>query len=208
MERFEPMRSSDMASITDSLANAGYSVTYLKDTAVTLSVLMTQPNSYQVVIWRTDVYDENHVDYWYIGQLADNPTVQSYASDFASGALDGSRGVLGASAGYFSSHLSRNSFSNVRLIVVISSMSAEIAGLFVASGAQSAIEFSGPISLQFNWDDYLTSLIIRYLANGYDVADAVSDTVVPMMTMQLEDPLDSLQIPFVAYAGNASVTIL
>jgi hypothetical protein len=208
MARFEPTRSADMMSINTSLTTAGYTVTYLKDSAVTLNVLTTQLNNYEVVIWRTDAYEQSHIDYWYVGQLADMATIGSYSSDFASGALDGSHGVLGVSAAYLGDHLSQNSLSNVKVMIIVSSMSAQIAGFFLANGVQSAIEFSGPISLQFNWIDYLTSAMVRYLASGYDVADAVSNVIVPMITMQLEDELDSMQIPLVAYAGNVGVTIV
>jgi hypothetical protein len=87
-------------------------------------------------------------------------------------------------------------------------MSSQIAGFFIASGAKSAIEFAGPISNQFNWVDYLTSYIVEYLASGYDVADAVSNVITPMITMQLESELDSMYIPLVTVAGNVGVTIV
>lgn len=208
LDDFSPMRRVDIASINRSLTQAGYTVTYLKDGAVTLNLITTQLNNYEVIIWRTDAYEQAHTLYWYIGEIDNPATEQAYASDFTSGWLDGSHGILGASAGFFSNHFNTHTLANVKLMILVSSMSSVIAGYFVGAGARSVIEFSNTISLQFNWIDYLVSIIVRFLAAGYDVADAVSGTIVPLLTMILEDPLDSMQIPSVSCTGDYTVTIV
>lgn len=208
LERFAPMRGEDLMNIKSSLAQAGYTVTYLKDNAVTLNLLTTQLNNYEIIIWRTNVYEQAHNIYWYIGPVNDIATQQAYAPDFNSGWLDSSHGILGASADFFSNHFNQTAFSNVKLLIIISSMSSVIADSFVAAGARSVIDFAGIISLQFNWIDYLTSVIVMYLAQGYDVADAVSATIVPLLTMRLEDSLDSMLVPSVSYLGDYTVTIV
>jgi hypothetical protein len=202
-----PMRRLDLSDINDSLTQAGYTVTYASDTAVTLNLLTTQLNSYEVVILRTNVYDHFHVDYYYIGQLDNSATALSYASDFASGALDNSHGHLGASISFFYNHFGPGSLSNVKLFILVTSMASALANILVHSGVKSVINFDGVFSLQFGVVDYVTGTVLRFLANGYDVADSVSLTMAPFLNLNLRDPIDYLSVPSLVYTGDYTVTI-
>ncbi len=174
---------------------------------MTLNVLMTL-NNYQVVVWRSNIYAYNHITYFYVGQLNDPTTQLSYASDFASGWLDASRGFVGASVNFFTNHFGQNSLSNVKVMMLIFSDSDSIASIFLSAGAQAIIEFTGAFSQQFATADDLANGIFQYLAQGNDVADSVSNTIQPFQNMVLEDPLDSMNLPSVAYSGNSAITIV
>jgi hypothetical protein len=204
---FDPWRPEDLASIQNSLTQAGYNVTYLENTAVTLNLLTTQLNNYNVVIWRSQVYEHNHITYYLVGQLNDPTTQQSYASDFASGWLDDSAGILGASIDFFANHFSQGSLSNVKLFVLIASMSDSLSSIFLSAGANAIIEFIGVFSMQFAFADDIATGIIAYLSMGNSVANSVLKTVQPFQNVILEDPLDSANIPNVAYTGDSTVTI-
>ena len=191
----------------NSLTSAGYTVTYVKDGDVTVNFLTTQLNNYRVIIWRTDAYEHAHTVYWYLGQQVSQALRQAYASDLSSGELDSSDGVMGADVKFFNDSFNAGMLSNVRLLIIVSSMSSMLAPCFITAGVQSIIDFSNTIDMQFNWVDYLTTGIVRLLAEGYSVADAVSDVITPLLTMRLEDPLDAMEIPSVSYSGNYALTI-
>ena len=208
LDEFSPMRQQDVASFTNSLTQAGYAVTYLKDGAVTLNFLTTQLNNYEVIIWRTDAYEQAHTTYWYIGQQDSQGIEQAYTSDLASGSLDSSHGIVGAGVEFFSNHFTTNTLPNVKLMIIVSSMSAFIASSFLNSGVKAIIDFSGVINLQFNWVDYLTTIVVEYLADGLSVSDAIDATYSPFLTMILHDPLDTMYIPPVSYAGDSALKIV
>jgi len=204
---FDPWRPEDLALIRSYLAKAGYTVTYLENTAVTINVLTNQLNNYDIVIWRSQVYEHNHITYYYVGQMNDPTTQRSYASDFASGCLDYSSGILGASVDFFANHFNQVSLSNVKLFVLIASVSDSLSSIFLSAGASSIIEFTGVFSMQFAFADDIATGIFAYLAQGNSVANAVSLTVGPFQNVVLEDPLDSANIPNVVYIGDSTVTI-
>lgn len=208
LDDFSPMRDVDVASLNSSLMRAGYTVTYLKDGAVTLNFMATQLNNYQIIIWRTQAYEQDHVLYWYIGQRDSKQAEQTYASDIASEWVDSSHGILGVSAAFFSNQFQPNTLSNVKLMIIVSSMSALIAQPLITAGVKAIIDFSGNIDLEFNWVDYLTTLTVSYLADGNTVADAVNNTIVPLITTILRDPLDSMDVPPMAYTGASGLTIV
>ena len=207
LDKFSPMRKADLQSLNNSLTSAGYTVTYLKDGEVTVDLLTTQLNNYQVIIWRTDTYEQNHIVYWYLGQEVNKASTQAYATDFTTNDLDSSHGIIGANVNFFSNHFTPSTLPNVKLMIIISSMSSLLAPYFETAGVKAVIDFAGVIDLQFNWVDYLTAAIVRLLADGYSVADAVYDVIDPMYTMILRDPLDSMQIPNVSYSGDSALTI-
>jgi hypothetical protein len=202
-----PWRPQDLASLQASLGQSGYNVTYLENTAVTVDFLTTQLNNYDVVVWRSNVYEHNHITYYYLGQMNNPTTQQAYASDFALGWLDDSHGILGGSISFFATHFTSGSFSNVKLFVLIASMSDGLASTFLGAGAKSIIVFTGVFSLQFGVADDLAHGIFSYLAQGNSVAASVSKTMLPFYNIILEDPLDDLAIPSVAYSGDSTLTI-
>ncbi len=207
LDDFSPMRKVDVDNFNKSLTQAGYNVSYVKDGNVTVDFLVNHLNDYQVIIWRTDAYEQRHVLYWYIGERVSRGLDQTYATDLTSGGLDNSRGIFGGGVEFFSTQFGPNSLSNVKLMIIESSMSSLIASYFIAAGVKAVIDFTGNVDLSFNWIDYLTTIIVRFLGEGYSADDAVDNTITPLITMILRDPLDSMQIPQVTVAGAGGLVI-
>lgn len=189
------------------LAHAGYQVSYLSNSAVTLDFLTTQLNNYDVIIWRTNTYSFAHTTYWYVGQTANVASEQKYANDFEQGRINWNAGILGISLQFLSAHLGKNSLTNVKLVVLISSDSVLMATYFINAGAKAVISCNGPITLAFGQIDDLTGALFYYLASGNTVYDSVFNTVAPSSKSQPEDPLDSFYSPPFWFTGDGTLKI-
>lgn len=205
LERYVPTGYSDQ--IQSFLTAAGYQVTFVKDTSVTVTLLLTQLNNYDLVIWRTNVYGWNHVTYWYVGELANQATSQAYASDFTAGWIDDTNGILGVSLDFFNNHFGPGSLGNVKLAILVSSMSNGMANIWLQAGVQAVVDYYGTFSLTFGLIDYVTSLVVRYLSEGNSVKDSVWKTVLRFLTLTPSDPLDQSYLPPVWWVGSGALTI-
>jgi len=193
--------------ITTGLTHAGYNVTFLHDTQVTIDFLLTQLNNYNVILWRTNIYTFNHEKFWYVGERDNPATEQKYASDIATGWINVNAGTIGVSVDFFNNHFSSGSLGNVRLAVLISSMSSVIAPVLTNAGVSSVIFCNGFITLTFGTMDDLTGLLISNLAYGQNVYDAVFNTVSPYSNTTPKDPLDTSYSPPFWFNGDSTLTI-
>ena len=194
--------------ITKYLQGIGYSVTTLRNTQVTVDLLRSGLNEYNVVIWQTDSYSWQHRNYWYVGQVANQAGVSKYASDFADYALDAHAGIIGMNLLFFQQHYSSLSLNNVKLAVLLANGSNSIATAWIQAGAQSVVFCLTSISLQFGEVDDLASQVVAYLAMGYTLSNAVWTTVSPYLSaFPSEDPLDTASSPPFWYLGDGSLTI-
>lgn len=193
--------------IAGQLQRSGYDVTFLAGKSVTIDFLLNRLNNYAVVIWRTNLYNYNHANYWYVGEW-DNPTTeQKYASDFAAGWINANAGILGVNMDFFSNHLSSGSLGNVKLAILESSMSNVLAPFLIDAGIRSAIYCNGLITLTFGTMDDLTGLLMNYLVSGQDVSDAIYNTVSPFNNAQPNDQLDTSYAPPFWFIGDSTLTI-
>jgi hypothetical protein len=194
--------------ITYYLTHMGYQVTMLTNTNVTVDFLLTQLNNYSIVIWRTNTYTWKHVEYWYVGQLANSGVETQYASDFAQGWMNGNAGVLGVSAGFFSGHFTSGMLTNVKLVILISSDSDAFAEFFLTAGATTVIFANGAIDLAYGEIDDLTNQVVAGLYMGQNVYNAVFSAVSPFIqNTNPEDPLDSSYSPPFWYQGDGTLII-
>lgn len=194
--------------ITFYLTHAGYQVTELTNTNVTVDFLLTQLNNYNIVIWRTNTYTWKHVEYWYVGQLATPAIETQYSSDFALGYMNGNAGILGVNLNFFSENFTSGMLSNVKLMILIASDSDAIAEFFLNAGATTVIFANGPVDLSFGQIDDLTAQVVANLYTGQNVYDAVYNVVSPFVqNSNPEDPLDSSYTPPFWYQGNGTLTI-
>lgn len=207
LQKLVPIRNEDLTMITKPLTAAGYIITYLTDDQITVKFLTTSLNNFDVIIWRTNTYVDGHTTYWYLGEAASATTLRDYSSDFASKWLDNSHGIIGVNPAYFQNHLGARSLWRVKLAILASSLSSSIAGFILNAGVRSVVAYSSTSSLQFSVVDNLTGTLIRYLSQGYNVGDAVANTIAPYLMMQPRDPLDSIQVPQMAFSGDSAVTI-
>jgi len=207
VDRVYPMGQYDK-DITYYLTQAGYQVTTLTNTQVTIDFLLTQMNNYSIVIWRTSNYYWKHVEYWYVGELATSGVETQYASDFAQGWINGNAGVLGVGVGFFSGHFTPGTLSNVKLLMLISSDSNAYDSIFVNAGVTTAISCNGPVGLAFGEIDDLTNQVVAGLASGQTVYNALYGVVSPNISnANPDDPLDTNYSPPFWFAGDGSLVI-
>lgn len=190
------------------LTRAGYQVTSLSNTAVTIDFLLNQLNSYDVVIWRTQTYNWRHVDYWYVGQTLNSATQGKYGADISKGWINGNAGIVGVSKDFFKNHFSSGLLRNVKLIILLSSNSFSIAGYFSNAGARAVVFCNAPISLSFGLIDDLTGMLLANLASGYSLYSSVYNTVSPFVNAQPKDPLDYTYSPPFWFMGDSTLKII
>jgi hypothetical protein len=191
------------------LKHAGFAVTYLTDSMITIDFLVNNLNNYSLVIWRTNTFNWVHVNYWYVGEKINSATEEKYASDFASGGLNDKTGIFGVDLDFMNAHFGPNSLNQVKLMIFISSQGNSVAPVFINAGVSSVIFCNGVISLQFGLIDDLTVQIVNYLTRGEDVNSAVYDTVSPFDQGQTpNDPLDTTYAPPFWFAGDGTLTIV
>jgi len=208
LDQVYPMGQYD-TELTYYLGQAGYHVTTIANTNVTIDFLLNQLNNYSIVIWRTNTYTWEHIEYWYIGQLANAQVEQEYAGDFAQGYMNGNAGILGVSLNFFSEHFNTpGMLSNVKLMIVISTDSDAFAGFLLNAGAGTVIFCNGPVSLGFGLMDDLTTQVIGDMVAGQTVYSAVYNAVSPyVQNSNPEDPLDTSYTPPFWFQGNATLTL-
>ena len=196
------------AMITYYLEHAGYQVTTLTNTQVTIDFLLTQLNNYNIVIWRTNTYTWKHVEYWYVGQLANSGIETKYPNDFAQGWMNGNAGVVGVSLNFFSNHYTSGMLSNVKLMMLISTDSNAFASYFVTAGAAAVVICNGAVSLAFGEIDDLTNQVTASLSMGQNLYNAVYGAVSPyVQRTNPDDNLDSSYTPPFWYLGDGTLTI-
>jgi hypothetical protein len=190
------------------LTHAGYEVTSLNNTAVTLDFLLTQLNNYQIVIWRTNTYTWKHIEYWYVGELANSGVETKYASDFALGYINGNAGILGINLNFFTEHFTAGTLNKVKLMFLISTDSESFASIFNSAGATTVIFANGAIGLGFGEIDDLTNQVLGNMAAGQNVYSAVYGAVSPFVqNSNPEDPLDTSYTPPFWYQGDGTLTL-
>ena len=194
--------------ITYYLEHAGYQVTTLTNTQVTVDFLLNDLNNYNIVIWRTNTYTWKHVEYWYVGELATSGIETKYANDFAQGYMNGNAGIVGINLNWFSNHFTSGMLTNVKLMMLISSDSESFAGFFITAGATAVVFCSGPIDLGFGQMDDLANQVMAYLSTGQTLYNAVYGVVSPFIqNANTEDPLDTSYSPPFWYQGDGTLTI-
>jgi hypothetical protein len=187
----------------------GYSVTTLKDDQIGVDLIMSGLNNYDIVLWRTDTYNWAHTTYYYVGEIASKTTLTKYSSEIAARDLDVHAGIIGISLGFFQKHFLSPYLRNVKLAILLFSMSNSVASAFLHAGAQSVIFCVSDVTFQFGTIDDLAAQVVAYLAKGYTVSNSIWTTVTPYLSNSApEDPnLDSIPSPPFWYTGEGSLTI-
>jgi len=190
------------------LESAGYRVTMLKDQQVTLDLLTSGLNKFDIVIWRTDVYSFNHREFWYVGERVDSEASTEYSADFSSNLLDVHAGIIGASQDFFLEHWSGQSLKGVKLAILLASDTNVIGQMMINAGVTTVIYCANDVSLEWGQLDDLTAQVVAYLASGDTVDTSVWTTISPYINNQTpEDPLDSTYAPPFWYLGNGALTV-
>ena len=196
------------------LGQIGYSTTFLTDGNVTIDFLVNQMNNYNIVLWRTDIYTWNHVEYFYVGESVNAATELKYAADFSQGWINANAGILGITTNFIQEHFTNNTLSNVQLMIIEGSNTGDIGPLFVNAGAQSVIYCNGLINLDYGLMDDLTANMIDYLCSGETVYNAVFSSVNYLNNQngsdqnQLRSNIDDAYTPPFWFSGSSSLTIV
>lgn len=193
-----------MAEITNDLTLAGYNVTFLKDGAVTVNFVTTQLDKYDVLIWRTDMYVHGNTTYWYLGEPGNQTTVAAYAKAISIGTLDASNGLLGVSANFLSNNYGPKSLANIKLAILISSMSITIAQIFVTAGVKTTIDFYESINAPLSLFDWVTKSLVDYLTTGNTVKDSIAKTI---YNYEYVGSLDDSYLPPISFLGDGNLQI-
>ena len=193
--------------ISNDLKQAGYQVTDLNDAAITVDFLVTQLNNYDVIIWRTNTYMQDHETYWYVGERVNSTTEQKYATDFANGSINLNAGTLGVDMDFFSEHFPTGSLSNVKLILLISSDSDSIGPIFITAGARAVLICMDQIDLSFGIIDDLTGLVVSDLTHGQNLQQSVQAAINPYGNQPDPNYLDDNYSPPFWFLGDGTITL-
>jgi hypothetical protein len=187
-------------SVTKELQDAGYNITYLSGSSITLNVLTTL-DQYDVLIWRTDMYVLGNTTYWYLGQQGNQTT---YARAVGIGTIDAANGMLAVSAGYFSNTYGPNSLSHIKLAILASSMSIAIAQTLIAAGVMTTIDFYQYLAAPASLFDWVTWSLVNYLTTGSMVRDSIYKTI---YNYAYVSSLDDSYLPPISFLGNGNLMI-
>jgi hypothetical protein len=194
-----------MVDVTTNLKQAGYNVTFVKGTAITVSLITTQLNNYDIVIWRTDMYLHGNTTYWYVGEQANQTTLEAYAGAISSRTIDASNGMLAVSANFLSSNYGPKSLSNVKLAILISSNSITIAQIFIMAGVKTTIDFYQILNAPLNLFDWVTKSLVSYMTTGSTVRDAIAKTI---FNYEYVSSLDDSYLPPISFLGDGNLQIV
>jgi len=191
--------------MTAELRQVGYNVTFVKGTAITVNFLTTQLDKYDIIIWRTDMYELGNTTYWYLGEQANQTTLQANAGAIALRTIGVSNGMLAVSANFLSSNFGPTSLSNVKLAILISSMSITIAQIFINAGVRTTIDFFSPMNAPLSLFDWVTESLVDYLTTGSTVSDAVSKT---LYNFDYGSTPDDSYLPPLSFLGDGNLLIV
>jgi hypothetical protein len=194
-----------MVELKNELKQTGYNVTFMKDSAITVTFVTTQLNKYDILIWRTDMYIRGNTTYWYLGEPGNQTTMGAYARAISIGTLDASYGVLGVSANFFSSNYGPKSLANVKLAILISSMSVTIAQILVNAGVKTTIDFYKTLTAPLSLFDWVTKSLVGYLTTGSTVRDSIANTI---YNYEYVSSLDDSYLPPISFLGDGNLKIV
>jgi hypothetical protein len=187
--------------ITTELKDAGYNTTFLSGSAITVHLLTTQLDQYDIVIWRTDTYVWGNTTYWYLGQQG-NQTIG--VGTIGIGTIDATNGMLAVSGDFFSNIFGPNSLTHVKLAILASSMSITIGQAFIAAGAKTTIDYYENFDAPAGLFDWVTWSLIGCLTTGSTVSNAVYKTI---YNYEYSGSLDAGYLPPISLLGNGNLQI-
>jgi len=191
--------------VTADLRQAGYNVTFVKGPAITVSLITTQLNKYDIVIWRTDMYLHGNTTYWYLGEQSNQTTLEAYAGAISTRTIDASNGILAVSADFLSSNYGPKSLANVKLAILISSNSITIAQIFIMAGVKTTIDFYQALNAPLNLFDWVTKSLVGYMTTGSTVRAAIAKTI---FNYEYVSSLDDSYLPPISFLGDGNLQIV
>lgn len=193
-----------LGEVTADLTQAGYNVTFLSGGAITVRLVTTQLDQYDILIWRTDMYILGNTTYWYLGQQANQTTLAAEGGATQIRTFDASNGILAVSADFFNNNYGPKSLANVKLAIIIASMSITIAQAFIAAGVKTTIDFYQYLEAPPSLFDWVTQSLVDYLVSGSTVSVSIAKTI---YSFEYVGSLEDTYLPPISFLGDGNLQL-
>jgi hypothetical protein len=163
----------NMASYVSLLEHAGYQVDVLLNDQVSISFLKTGLAKYDLIILRTDFFNDESLTYFCSGEPVTSETRGTFASEIS--ALELRIGVcLGFSILFLQDNYADGTLQH-GLVYALGGGTAELSGEFLRAGSSVFIGYDQAFSLQWGRMDAYSQQFLKYLVRGDSVKDAQAD---------------------------------
>jgi hypothetical protein len=163
------MQTWNMVTYVSLLQYAGYQVDVLQNDQVSISFLKTGLAKYDLIILRTDFFNDESLTYFCSGEPVTSNTAGTFASEISAKELR-----IGVCLG-FSILFLRDNYQNGTLhglVYALGGGTAELSGEFLRAGSSVFIGYDQAFSLQWGRMDAYSQQFLKYLVRGYSVEDA------------------------------------
>jgi hypothetical protein len=193
--------------IVQFLTSNGFQVDVLRNEEVSVDFFRTELSNYRVIILRTDAYVWAHVVYWYLGELSTAENIAEHANDIGDRLLNFESFSAGFSDSFIREYYAPNRLPG-SFVFVAASVSLVLSAVFREAGAQSFTGYWKPIDFAWGFYDYLTRLVMFFMAEQQmSVHEAVRAVVDIFMQRAYKVPEEAVLIPSLADIGNGAVTL-
>ena len=190
-----------LSQVSSELMQAGYNVTFLSGSSITVSLVTTQLDQYDVLIWRTDSFVLGNNTYWYLGEQ-NNQT--NYEGAMGIGAIAVTNGMVAVDQDFFSQAFGPNSLAHMKLAILISSMSITIAQTLIAAGVTTTIDLYETLDAPPSLFDWVTQSLVGCMTSGSTVSAAIYKTI---YNYEYVGSLDDSYLPPISFLGNGNLLI-
>ena len=164
------MQTWGMVTYVSLLEHAGYHVDVLLNEQVSISFLETGLAKYDLIILRTDFFNEESLTYYCSGEPVTSETKGTFASEISAKELK-----IGACLGFstlFLLHNYANGTLQHGLVYALGGGTSELSGEFLRAGYSVFIGYDLVFTLQWGRMDAYSQQFLKYLVRGYSVKDA------------------------------------
>lgn len=160
----------DMDQYVSELQNAGYHVDVMLNSQVSVAFLQTGLAKYDLIILRTDSFYFEGLNYYCSGDTVTTKTRSTFTNEISAHEMKVAA-CLGFSMIFIQHNYPAGSLHG--LVYVPGSVTTDLAGPFLAAGASAFIGYELDFSAGWGRLDALSIKMLGYLAQGYDVSDAL-----------------------------------
>jgi hypothetical protein len=164
------MQTWNMASYVSLLEHAGYQVDVLLNEQVSIVFLKTGLAKYDLIILRTDFFNDESLTYFCSGEPVTSETKGTFASEISTKELR-----IGVCLGFSILFLQHNYATGTLqhgLVYALGGGTAELSGEFLRAGSSVFIGYDQAFTLQWGRMDAYSQQFLKYLVRGYSVEDA------------------------------------
>ena len=152
------------------LQHAGYSVDVLLNEQVSISFLEVGLAKYDLIILRTDFFNDESANYYCSGEAVTDETSRTYVNEISAGELR-----IAVCLGFsplFLQHWYQNNSLNAGLVYVLSGVSSGLSSAFLNAGASVFVGYDGELTLEWGRMDAYSQAYFKYLVRGFSVEES------------------------------------